>query len=74
MNYIKRIELDAKKSESEVQSLRDGLIDLMSYLTSSKFKVDPTVQVKDVLTRIQQILFEGTDTRFATEEQGLAEK
>lgn len=73
MNYIKRIELDAKKSESEVQILRDGVIELMSYLNSSKFQVDPTVQVRDVLTRLQQILFAGTDTRFATEEKGLAE-
>lgn len=51
MNYIKRLE--EQKIMKDV--LLYGIQELQGYLTSSKFHDDTTVQVTDVLNRLQAI-------------------
>ena len=53
MNYIKRLEQQNRRLLSEVCAYENTLNDLRSYLLSDKFKSDPTVQVLDVLHRIE---------------------
>lgn len=45
---------DTRKGR-EIEELRQGMRDLTAYLTSSKFHTDPTVQARDVLTRLGEI-------------------
>jgi hypothetical protein len=52
MNYIKAIEADLKTMEQALEAYDAGVDDLVRYLTSEKFDLDPTVQVQDVLNRI----------------------
>ena len=54
MNYIKRLENENKEVRVELCGLRCGLSDLKSYLQSSKFWNDTTVQVNDVLLRLEE--------------------
>ena len=54
MNYIKRLERDNLVRAAEMVGLRSGLTDLKVYLTSAKFHNDPTVQVADVLRRLEE--------------------
>lgn len=60
MNYIKRLESERKVCAAELAGLKSGLQDLQSYLMSTKFYVDPTVQAQDVLNRLQAALDFGT--------------
>ena len=53
MNYIKRLERELQEARTELCGLRLGIMDLQTYLLSSKFHGDTRVQVKDVLLRIQ---------------------
>ena len=54
MNYIKRLECELNEARTELTGLKCGLNDLQSYLHSEKFHVDTTVQVDDVLRRLQE--------------------
>jgi len=40
---------------ARLDSYKDGLEDLQRYLHSSKFNVDTTVQISDILMRLQEI-------------------
>ena len=53
MNYIHRLEDEVAALRAELMGLRSGLQDLKGYLVSEKFHVDPTVQVRDMLTRLE---------------------
>jgi len=53
MNYIKRLESELRESQTALTGLKCGLTDLKSYLQSNKFWTDTTVQVDDVLRRLQ---------------------
>tara|TARA_R110000824_G_scaffold165651_1_gene342212 strand:+ start:156 stop:332 length:177 start_codon:yes stop_codon:yes gene_type:complete len=48
-------ELNAENIELQTKIVKtdESLVDLLSYLMSSKFHVDTTVQVNDVIRRIQ---------------------
>ena len=59
LTLVQRIEAERR----QLEALTDGIIRLQSYLTSAKFSNDPTVQVRDVLTRLQEALFDGCDAR-----------
>ena len=37
------------------QAIRDEVAALMTYLTSDKFRVDTTVQVQDILNRLEML-------------------
>ena len=54
MNYIKRLERTIQIRAAEMVGLRSGLADLKVYLMSAKFHNDPTVQVADVLRRLEE--------------------
>jgi len=54
MNYIKKLECELNEARTELTGLKCGLKDLQSYLHSSKFHFDTTVQVDDVLRRLQE--------------------
>ena len=53
MNYIKRLECELNEARTELTGLKIGINDLRSYLHSSKFHIDTTVQVDDVTRRLQ---------------------
>ena len=53
MNYIKRMESENKVLWDQLAAIRIELTDLERYLTSEKFREDSTVQVRDVLNRLQ---------------------
>lgn len=55
MNYIQQLEQDKLVLTAATQAALIGLADLMSYLHSEKFHEDPTVQVQDVVNRINEI-------------------
>ena len=52
-NYIHTLQATVAGLEDDKAVARDTLDDLMRYLCSSKFSEDPTVQVGDVLMRLQ---------------------
>jgi hypothetical protein len=54
-NYIKRLQEDGSVKAAELETLYSGLTALCVYLSSDKFANDPTVQVRDVQTRIREI-------------------
>jgi hypothetical protein len=57
MNYIKRLQREAKAKEARIQATESGLRELAAYLTSPKFRsgsdLDGYVNVQDVLDRIE---------------------
>lgn len=55
MNYIKRLELENQALRQEKQEAKNMIHDLQRYLVSPKFHQDTTVQVQDVMNRIQWI-------------------
>lgn len=55
MNYIQQLEQDKLVLTAATQSALIGLADLMAYMHSDKFQTDPTVQVQDVVNRINEI-------------------
>lgn len=61
MNHIHRLQADVNEGRTETTALYCGLQDLETYLTSSKFIEDPTVQVADVLRRIHKIKSHATN-------------
>lgn len=48
------LEEQIQKRSREITILYDGIMDLMTYLESDKFRKDSTVQVQDVLTRLRE--------------------
>lgn len=48
MNYITKI-------QTENKALKEGLNDLLAYVRSSKFAIDPMVNSADIVLRIQEI-------------------
>jgi len=71
MRYINRLEKELKEERVEIIGIKAGLEDLRVYLCSSKFYEDPTVQVKDVLTRLEEALALGS--RLREEQERFAE-
>jgi hypothetical protein len=55
-NYIFTLKDAVAVKDAEIQAYKDGIVDLSVYLTSSKFSIDTTVQVADVLRRLQDIV------------------
>ena len=55
MNYIKQLEQEKLILSAATQAALVGLADMMAYLQSDKFHNDPTVQVQDVINRINEI-------------------
>ena len=53
MNYIHRLQAEVAELKADKAVADKVLTSLVGYLTSSKFYDDPTVQVADVLRRIE---------------------
>lgn len=56
MNYIKRLEEDNRKLSGELDAYKKSVLELKTYLLSDKFHEDPTVQVRDVLNRLDRAI------------------
>jgi hypothetical protein len=54
MNYIKQLQLQTQVDAVEKEALRDVLNEIKSYCQSDKFRLNTTVQVNDILLRIEQ--------------------
>ena len=54
MNYIHQLQERIADLSGEVRAYEGMILDLKMYLLSDKFDEDPTVQVRDVLNRIDQ--------------------
>jgi hypothetical protein len=67
MNYIKRLEKDRTKAYLVIAAMDAELTELRRYLTSAKFHEDTTVQVADVLRRLDNVTFAATDAAYAEE-------
>jgi site-specific recombinase XerD len=52
MNYIKQLEVDKAELKTTIASARTELMELFSYLQSTKFHEDRTVQVQDIYNRM----------------------
>ncbi len=69
MNYIKRLQQEVATHEAQITATAEGIALLRSYLMSSKFHSDTTVQVSDVLLRLAELESHAqacADTREAT--------
>jgi hypothetical protein len=53
MHYSERLKNELAEERRELEALRAELRGLRGYLTSAKFHEDPTVQVGDVLRRLE---------------------
>jgi hypothetical protein len=56
MEVIMKLNEQVKSLKVENEALKDGLHLLQVYLQSSKFDMDTTVQAKDVLHRLSEIV------------------
>lgn len=54
VNYIHKLQAEAAAAKLETEARDATLADLRRYLLSPKFHTDTTVQVRDVLHRIEQ--------------------
>ena len=54
-NFIQRLQQENEEYESKRQNALNEIMHLRMYLTSDKFWNDTTIQVKDVLNRIDNI-------------------
>lgn len=74
MNYIKRLEQEKAVLKAELKAVTTGFHDLFGYLESPKFYIDTTVQVQDVMNRLQAIrdasIQAGNETENAFYRQG----
>lgn len=52
LNYIHNLQDEVTALKARNAAMEEGLLHLFTYLTSDKFADDPTVQVADVLRRI----------------------
>jgi predicted component of type VI protein secretion system len=55
MNHIKKLEVVAASYTEQILDARDSLNNLRAYLQSDKFHTDTTVQVQDVLNRLEPL-------------------
>lgn len=55
MNHIQKLQEEVKYLTKQKAICSDEVTDLMVYLTSSKFHEDTTVQVGDVLRRLETL-------------------
>lgn len=55
MNHIQRLTSDNTELRETLDGVDETVADLIRYLTSSKFHDDTTVQVSDVLARLQPL-------------------
>ena len=67
MNYIKRLEKENETYRRMIAAVEGELIEVFRYLQSEKFHEDTTVQVADVMRRLENV------TRAAYEAQGDSE-
>jgi len=56
--YIHRLQDELRESEASREAMVAAALDLRRYLLSEKFWQDTTVQVSDVLYRLDQVLSE----------------
>jgi len=54
-NHIANQATQIVAKDAELQAMRDGMSDLITYLTSSKFAEDRSVNVNDVILRVREI-------------------
>ena len=54
-NFIQRLQNENEEYELKRQNALNEIMHMRIYLTSNKFWDDPTIQVKDVLNRIDNI-------------------
>ena len=64
MNYIKRLQVIADARAEQIADCNDNLNYLLAYLQSDKFHKEPTVQVQDVLNRLQSLKYSLSDSCF----------
>lgn len=64
MNYIKRLEAESANKDAQIKALSEGLKGLRSYMLSSKFNQDTTVQTGDILRWIDAIEGAQRDAEF----------
>ena len=69
MNYIKKLEVCNCAYTEQVMDARDNLENLRAYLQSEKFHQDTTVQVQDVLNRLESIRECLTETYYDIKEE-----
>jgi len=55
-HYVTKLKREKAEADAEAERLREGLRSIRSYVMSDKFHNDTTVQVGDIITRIQEIL------------------
>ena len=55
MNYIKRLEADNKDLRDLDTNKMEAINDILMYLASPKFDQDTTVQVSDIVARLQHV-------------------
>jgi hypothetical protein len=54
-NYIHQLQMEVRNQHETIEQIREAYQDLLIYLVSPKFHNDTTVQVQDVLNRLQPI-------------------
>ncbi len=64
MNYIKQLEKENATYRRMIAAVEAEIVDVYRYLQSEKFHKDTTVQVADVMRRLENV------TRAAYEAQG----
>jgi hypothetical protein len=55
MNYIQKLQKQKETVQDNADKANNALVDFYIYLSSDKFHNDPTIQVADVLRRLDMI-------------------
>lgn len=55
MNFIQSLQAENKAQAREIAAYKDGLCDLLAYVTSPKFYLEPHVSVQDIILRVREI-------------------
>lgn len=55
MRYIEQLQHDKKELTEQLIKANEALADIQVYLLSNKFWQDTTVQVRDILNRLEQL-------------------
>ena len=69
MNYIKRLQLELAVARRENREMRFGILALRAYLCSGKFWKEDSVNVRDVLSRLQQLVWRADDVEATLAEE-----
>jgi hypothetical protein len=64
MNYIHSLRDKTDHLQAEVEQLTKGLASIRDYLLSDKFHENTTVQVNDILTRLEEVRSDHVDLHF----------